>query len=135
MSYIPKIIKCRLHTGGERMDELQEHYSGQKLTHSELESFKNAMDLFDGLILYLSLWDYDGGIDYHLYSWGDEADEKVMLAMYELEQMHPFPEYKNRKQAFIHDWKCGRYDSSGSVVFPPQVVEVLEVVSEERRWR
>lgn len=117
----------------ESMDELQRYFVGEKLTHSELESFKNAMDLLDGLILYLALWDYDGGIDYHLYSWGDEADEKIMLAMYELEQLHPFPEYKNRKQAFIHDWKCDYYDSGCTVVFPPQAVEELEVVSEERQ--
>lgn len=133
MSYSPKIIKCRLHTDGESMDELQRYFVGEKLTHSELESFKNAMDLLDGLILYLALWDYDGGIDYHLYSWGDEADEKIMLAMYELDQLHPFMEYENWKQDFLHDWKCGYYDSGCPVVFPTEVVEKLEVVSEERQ--
>lgn len=133
MAYRPKIVKCRLHTGGKSIDELRERYKGQGLTYRDLESVKRSMDLFDGITLFLSLWDYDGGVDYHVHSWGDDVDEKMMLATYEAEQTHPFPQYKDRREAFIADWKAGNYDPGCPFVFWPADVEELEIVQEEQK--
>ena len=131
MPYTPRITKCRLRTGGKSIDDLRERYRGHGLTYRDLESVKRALDLFDGITLYLSQWDYDGGVDYHVHGWDDDADEKMMLATYEAEQTHPAPQYKDQREAFVADWKAGHYDPGASFVFCPADVEELKLVQEE----
>lgn len=94
MIYQPKVIRCRLHTGGKTIQEIREWYAGQGMTYRDFESIQRANEEFDGLVVLLSLWDYDNHEAYHLHNWNPEDDERMMMAIYHSEQVHPFPRYK-----------------------------------------
>lgn len=121
-TYKPKIVRARLHTKRKRGDgeELQE--SGR---------IRKAREYFDGLEVFLSLWEYDRHSAWHLWNWKKEDDEMVMLAFYEAEQEHPLQRYKGDFKRFKEDWKAGEYDPVYAYTFSPHSVEVLEVIQEE----
>ena len=100
MTYQPKVIRCRLHTGGKTIQEIRERYAGQGMTYRDFESIQRANEEFDGLVVLLSLWDYDNHEAYHLHNWNPEDDERMMMAIYHSEQVHPFPRYKNALEQF-----------------------------------
>lgn len=131
MPYIPKIVKCRMKTGGKTIEQIRAQYTGQGLTRRDFENMQKAGDSFDGLIMTLSLWDYDGGKDYHLHNWEADDDERVMMGIYYAEQTHPFPQYKNDLDGFVKDWKAQTYDPGAAFIFPPADVEEIETLSEE----
>lgn len=128
--YRPKVVKARLNTN-KPIDVLEERYKGQGLTKEELESIVEANKLFKGLIVYLSLWDYDNYTAYHLYGWDSEIDEIMMLAMYHSEQTSPLQIYLGKKEEFISDWKSNRYEPDCAFTFEIEDVEVIEVIQEE----
>lgn len=126
----PKIVRCRLHTGGKTVDELRKQYAGEGLTFRDYESLQRAFDLFDGVEIVLSPRDYGDWRAYRVCWW--ERDNKPMMnAVYELEQTHPAPQYKGNKEAFVKDWMAGRYSAGMTVVFSPEDVEELLVLQEE----
>ncbi len=125
-----KIVRCRLHTGGRSIDDLRKRYTGDGLTYREYESLKRAFDLFDGLEIVLSPKQYPGWTGYRV-CWWDGNDEKLMNAVYELEQIHPQPQYKEDRDAFVADWKGGKYDAGMTIVFHTEDVEELRVLQEE----
>ncbi|MBU5438312.1 hypothetical protein KQI42_09845 [Tissierella sp. MSJ-40] len=131
MGYVPKIIKCRLKTGGKTIEEIREKNKGQGLAYRDFKNIQRAYEQFDDVILYLSLWDYDNYESYHICGWDDEFDEKMMMGVYYAEQIHPFPQYKGKLQTFIADWKAKRYDPGCAICFNREDVEELEVISEE----
>ncbi|SHJ74892.1 M78 family metallopeptidase domain-containing protein [Tepidibacter formicigenes] len=131
MKYQPKIIKCRLKTGGKTINEIREQNKGQGLTYRDFENIQKAYEEFDGVVLLLSLWDYDNHESYHVYGWDDEVDEKMMMGIYHAEQTHPFPRYKGKKEEFIADWKAGKYNPGCPMCFEKEDVEELEVIREE----
>jgi hypothetical protein len=133
MSYRPKIIRCRLKTGGKSVDEIREQYKGQGLSEEELAFIQKSKEQFDGLIVLLSLWDYDGGAQYHLTAWDDDCAERVMMGVYYAEQVHPFPSYLNKLEEFKRDWMADEYDFGGAFCFDPSEVEEIEVVAEEQK--
>jgi hypothetical protein len=133
MSYKPKVIKCRLKTGGKTIAEIRERHKGQGLTYRDFEHIQRANEAFDGVILLLSQWGYDKHEDYHLYGWTKEQDEKIMMGMYHAEQTHPFPQYKGKLEEFQKDWKAGKYDPGASFCFDPQDIEEIEVVQGEQK--
>lgn len=88
---------------------------------------KNTNTPLDGATLYLGLWAYDNHESYHLYGWGNEADEKVMLAMKQADELYqdePIEEFEEL-------WKAKEYDPPGSYCIDLDKVDVLEVVQEE----
>ena len=91
MTYQPKVVRCRLKTGGKSIEELRVQYAGQGLVYRDFENIQRANEHFDGLVILLSLWDYDNGEYYHLYSWEKTDDEKMMMGIYYAEQTHPVP--------------------------------------------
>lgn len=129
--YKPKIVKARLKTGGKSIAEIREQNKGQGLTYRDFENIQKANEQFDGLIVYLSLWEYDNYSSYHLYGWDDKDDERMMMGMYYAEQTHPFPQYKGKLEEFIADWKAKKYDPGCVFGFEPSDVEELEVIQEE----
>lgn len=129
--YKPKVIKCRLKTGGKTIEEIREKNKGEGLTYRDFEDIQRANEQFDGTVLYLSLWDYDKYESYHVYGWENEVDEKFMMGIYYAEQTHPFPRYKGKLEEFIADWKAGDYDPGCAICFDKEDVEELEVISEE----
>ena len=113
MTYQPKVIRCRLHTGGKTIQKIRERYAGQGMTYRDFENIQRANEEFDGLVVLLSLWDYDNHEAYHLHNWDPADDERMMMAIYHSEQVHPFPRYKNALEQFKADWAAGTYDPGG----------------------
>lgn len=131
MTYQPKVIRCRLHTGGKTIQKIRERYAGQGMTYRDFESIQRANEEFDGLVVLLSLWDYDNHEAYHLHNWNPEDDERMMMAIYHSKQVHPFPRYKNALEQFKADWAAGTYDPGATLCFQPEDVEEIEVLCEE----
>lgn len=131
MAYQPKIILCRLKTGGKTIQEIRERHKGQGLTYRDFENIQKANEQFDGLKVQLSVWDYDNGEYYHLFKWEIPDDEKMMIGVYYAEQTHPRPIYKDNFEEFRRDWLSGEYDSRAALVFHRDDVEEIEIISEE----
>lgn len=131
MNYQPKVIRCRLKTGGRTIDELRERYKGQGLTYRDFENIQRANEEFNGLVVLLSLWAYDNHESYHLHNWDPVDDERMMMALYYSEQVHPYPRYKNDLEKFKTDWAGQTYDPGAVFCFPPEDVEEIEVLCEE----
>ena len=131
MEYKPKIVKARLHTAGKTYEDIKQELKGQGFTCKQMKAIVRQNNYFDGLVLYLSLWNYDNYESWHLWNWDDEVDEKVMLALYEAEQYHPTLRYKNDFEQFKKDWENREYDPGCSFTFPLDQAEVLEVIQEE----
>lgn len=132
MFYHPKVVRCRLKTGGKSIDQIRKSCKGQGLVYRDFENLKKMNDEFSGLVVELSLWDYDNHESYHLTSWKPEDDERVMMGIYYAEQLLLFPRYKNALEKFKQDWDAKKYYSDGaSLVFPPSDVEELETICEE----
>lgn len=131
MTYQPKVIRCRLKTGGKSIEEIRQRYTGQGMTYRDFEAIQQANEQFDGLILQLSLWAYDDHESYHLHNWDKADDDRVMMALYYSEQVHPYPRYKNDLEKFRADWTAGTYDPGAVLCFPPSDVEEIEVLCEE----
>lgn len=71
MFYRPKVIRCRLKTGGKSIKQIKESHKGQGLVYRDFESLQQMYDAFSGLIVELSLWEYDNHESYHLESWNE----------------------------------------------------------------
>ena len=131
MNYQPKVVRCRLHTGGKTIQEIRERYTGQGMTYRDFEDIQRADEAFDGLVVLLSLWAYDNHDSYHLHNWDPADDERMMMGIYYSEQVHPYPRYKKDLEKFKTDWAAGTYDPAGVLCFRPEDVEELEVLCEE----
>ena len=83
----------------------------------------------DGHVLYFSQWDYDPE-GWHLYGWDDEADEAVMLTVYEIETEDGICACTTL-EAFTEMWKAKLWNPDGVFSFPLDKVDVLEVKQEE----
>ena len=125
MNYRPKVVRCRLKTGGKSIPQIREECRGQGLTYRDFENIQRSNEEFDGLVVLLSLWAYDNHASYHLHNWDPADDEKMMMAIYYAEQVHPFPRYKNDLAKFKADWAAQAYDPGGaSLTFAPADVEI-----------
>lgn len=126
----PKEIRGLLHTGGKSIAELKERYKGQGLTYRNFESLQRALDLFDGQKILLFRIEDKDGLEYHVSKWPKE-NMKIMDAVFEAEQTHPQPQYKDDRQKFMLDWLQGRYSAGMAFAFRAEDVEELETVAEE----
>ena len=129
--YLPKVAFVRLHTAGKEVKDYQQELKGQGFTFNQFKHMKKADELWDGLELWVSMWNYDNHESWHLWNWKKEDDNRVMLAMYEAEQYNPFCAYEDDFEGFKADWEAGTYDPGCTYTFPLSAVEVLEVVQEE----
>lgn len=131
MTYQPKVIRCRMKTGGKSIQKIREQYKGQGMVYRDFENVQKANEQFDGLTMVLSLWDYDKHESYHLHNWEQDDDARVMMAIYYSEQVHPYPRYKDDLEAFKAVWAAGEYDPGCALCFDPADVEEIEVICEE----
>ena len=133
-NYKPKIVKARLKTGGKTVQSVREKLTGRGFTVRDFQHIIKAGEYFDGLEVSLSLWNWDNHTKWHLWNWQQKDDERVMLAMYQAEQFHPFAavrNYKNNFEQFKEDWKNEEYDPGATYTFDFDEVEVLEIIQEE----
>lgn len=131
MTYQPKVVRCRLKTGGRTIQEIRERYTGQGMTYRDFENIQRANEEFNGLVVLCSLWDYDNHESYHLHNWDPVDDERMMMGIYYSEQVHPYPRYKNDLDKFKADWDGQTYDPGATLCFQPEDVEEIEVLCEE----
>lgn len=131
--YLPLVVKARLHTGGRDYDEIRQELKGQGFTCKQMKGMVREGNYFDGIVLYLSKWNWDNHESWHLYNWDDKDDKEVMLGIYEAEQYHPQAPYRYRDnfEKFQKDWTSGEYDPGMTFTFKDSEVEVLEVLQEE----
>lgn len=122
-----------MRTAGKTAKDYQKEMKGQGFTFRQFEHMARADQYFDGVELWLSMWDYDNHESWHLWNWKQSDDEKIMMAMYEAEQFHQFAQYRNDFERFKEDWKAGEYDPGCTYTFPIAAVEVLAVVQEEEK--
>ncbi len=82
----------------------------------------------DGHVLYFAQWDYDRET-WHLYGWDDDADEAVMLTMFE--------QTEKKKgltlETFTEKWKAKLWKPNAPFALLPDLVEVVEVKQEEEK--
>lgn len=83
----------------------------------------------DGHVLYFAQWDYDRE-NWHLYGWDDEADEAVMLTMYEATKEE---QGNYTLETFTGIWKAKQWTPRRPFCLIPDLVEVLEVKQEEEK--
>ena len=81
MNYRPKVVRCRLKTGGKSIPRIREECRGQGLTYRDFENIQRSNEEFDGLVVLLSLWAYDNHASYHLHNWDPADDERMMMAL------------------------------------------------------
>lgn len=131
--YLPLIVKAKLHTGGRDYEKIKEELKGQGFTCKQMKGMVREGNYFDGIVLYLSKWNWDNHESWHLYNWDDKDDKEVMLGIYEAEQYHPQAPYRYRDnfEKFQKDWTSGEYDPGMTFTFKDSEVEVLEVLQEE----
>ena len=132
-NYLPLIVKARLHTGGRNYEKIKHELEGQGFNSKQMKSMVREGNYFDGIVLYLSKWNWDNHKSWHLYNWDDKDDGEVMLGIYEAEQYHPEApyRYKDDFEKFRKDWQSGEYDPGMTFTFEDGEVEVLEVLQEE----
>lgn len=123
-----KIIKFRLKIGDKSAEKIKEKYQGQGLEASDIENMQKAFEILNGMVLWFYLHEYDNCKEYHLYSWKEEDDEKMMKAIYYLEQVHPYSRYKNDFKGFKAVWEKGEYEPEAIISFGPEVVEEIKVL-------
>ena len=78
--YLPLIVKAKLHTGGRDYEKIKEELKGQGFTCKQMKGMVREGNYFDGIVLYLSKWNWDNHESWHLYNWDAKDDEAVMLA-------------------------------------------------------
>ena len=136
MNYRPKVVRCRLKTGGKSIPQIREECRGQGLTYRDFENIQRSNEEFDGLVVLLSLWAYDNHASYHLHNWDPADDERMMMAIYYAEQVHPFPRYKNDLVKFKADWAAQAYDPGGaSLTFARRTWRNWKFSARKRRSR
>lgn len=135
--YLPLIVKAKLHTGGRDYEKIKEELKGQGFTCKQMKGMVREGNYFDGIVLYLSKWNWDNHESWHLYNWDDKDDKEVMLGIYEAEQYHPQAPYRYRDnfEKFQKDWTSGEYDPGMTFTFKDSEVEVLEVLQETNNIR
>lgn len=117
--YLPLIVKAKLHTGGRDYEKIKEELKGQGFTCKQMKGMVREGNYFDGIVLYLSKWNWDNHESWHLYNWDDKDDKEVMLGIYEAEQYHPQAPYRYRDnfEKFQKDWTSGEYDPGMTFTF------------------
>ncbi len=72
--YLPLIVKAKLHTGGRDYEKIKEELKGQGFTCKQMKGMVREGNYFDGIVLYLSKWNWDNHESWHLYNWDDKDD-------------------------------------------------------------
>ena len=129
---MPLVALGRLKTA-TNYEEVRQRLKGQGFTVKQMKAMARCMNFFDGLIIYVSKWNWDNHAAWHLYNWSVNDDETVKKALYEAEQFNEFGSgaYKDIFQKFDEDWKAEAYDPGAVFSFQDAQVEVVEIVQEE----
>ena len=112
-----KLQRAILHTTGKYSEEDLKEY-----TPEQQEVVKAYMEAWDGVHVTVSNF-LEG--EYSVVGWPPEEEEKAKEAIYQMEQDSMFGTYIDDREQFEKDWVAGEWEPSGSIVFPPEMVEIL----------
>lgn len=129
--YKPKIVRARLRTSGKRVEDYIEDRRDRFRSEDEAAHIFKANELFDGLIVELSSWNWDNHQYWHLWNWGEESDRTIMRAMYEIHRAQTYELRRKGMKEFEKSWNLGECDAACSYCFTMDQAEVLEVIQEE----
>lgn len=70
--------------------------------------------------------------EFCLVGWEKEWDKKVKEAFYKMEQEPMFGVYINDRKGFLEAWNMGEYESTGSIVFKENELEIKNLKKDEK---
>ena len=114
------LYRAILHTDGFTVDEKEA--AEKNLTEEELKVITDYMAAWDGVKVTVSALVVG---EFSVVGWPPEEEEKVKNAIYCMEQDRVFGMYIDDPEGFAKDWEEGTWEPSGSIVFPPGMVEIL----------
>ena len=114
-----KLQRAILHTKVSR-NSLIKAIKGRK----ERKIIQAYMEAWDGVRVTVSTSSTTPG-EYSVVGWPPEEEEKAREAIYLMEQDPMFGQYINDREGFEADWKSGEWCPSGSIIFPPEMVEII----------
>lgn len=129
-NYAPKLVLCRLKTGGRTLEQTKEEEFNGHASLDELTFTKKFNDEIDGVEAILSLWDYDNYKYYHLSSWDKQYEDKIIKAMFYAENTMSSI-YRNDFERFKNDWQTELYIPECPIVFEKKHIEEIRVIREE----
>ena len=112
-----KLQRAILHTAGKYTQEDLSEYSEE-----DKKVIEGYMAAWDGVHVTVSNF-LEG--EYSVVGWPTEEEEKAKEAIYQMEQDSMFGTYIDDREKFEKDWAAGEWEPSGSIVFPPEMVEIL----------
>lgn len=112
-----KLQRAILHTTGKYSEEDLKEY-----TPDQQKVVKAYMEAWDGVHVTVSNF-LEG--EYSVVGWPPEEEEKAKEAIYQMEQDSMYGTYIDDREQFEKDWAAGEWEPSGSIVFPPEMVEIL----------
>lgn len=114
------LYRAILHTEGYTPDE--KDAAEKEYSEEELKIITDYMQAWDGVHVTVSAL-IPG--EYSVVGWPPEEMEKAKNAIYLMEQDRMFGTYIDEFERFSEDWEAGNWEPSGSIVFPPAMVEIL----------
>lgn len=123
-----KFYKAKLKTGGKTIEDIKKDYEGgigPVPDEQEIKDLKKAYDLIDGVEV-MAIEGFGDG--YGIGGWNPKHDDQMKEFIYQAEQDSFFGTYRNKREEFEQDWKNDEYESSGSLRFDNEEVEILAPV-------
>lgn len=117
---------CKIKTAGITAQQIRQKHP--EWDPDDAESYAKSLHYLDGVTAYMSLWDYDGGKDYHLDAWYKVDNDKVMMAFYYAEQISTYGTYLDCFDGFKADWDAKTYEPDAVFCLDKEYVEVLGTV-------
>ncbi|MFD2628808.1 hypothetical protein [Oceanobacillus kapialis] len=119
-----KVLKVKLTTANKTDDQIKARYDAE-ISQKEIENFKTAFDLVDGLEIGVIPSQFDEG-SYVVVGWHKDNDHIMRDFVYHMEQDPYFGSYVDDREAFLEDWNNNEYEPAGSLSFEKEDIEVLE---------
>ena len=118
-----KLQRAILHTAGKYTQE-----DLKECTEAEQKVVEGYMAAWDGV--HVTVRNFVEG-EYSVVGWPPEEDEKAKNAIYMMEQDSTFGTYVDNREGFDAAWAAGTWEPIGSIVFPPEMVEILGDLKKE----
>lgn len=132
-----KPIKVLLHTAGKTDEEILRW--GGAITAEDIPRMRAILEAWDGIEVIVDEPPINEQIQqYALIGWDEqdcEIDGRVKEVIYLMEQDPMFGTYVDERERFELDWSEKRYEPAGSIVFEPEVIEILEETPAQRLAR
>lgn len=122
-----KLYKGILHTADFTAEMAKTE--GQSYSEEEIKIITGYMQAWDGVHVTLSNLLPE---EYSVVGWPPEEDEKAKEAIYLMEQDPVFGMYVDDRERFDADWAAGEWEPSGSIIFSPEMVEIIGELGGQR---